>query len=229
MSKYLLEIGTEELPANFSHSVIDQIYSYIDYEFDKKLIKYKNVICTSTPRRIILFLDGLVDQADDNVVTRKGPKASAAFLNGVPTNAAIGFANNLGIDIEDIEIRKSDKGEFVYGTKIEKGESTKSSLSSIIPILINACINNKKVFINGDNFDTIDGTCVRDYTHVCDIASAHIKALKYMIKKNKSIHLENFLDFPKKFKNEKIERKWDELIKIRDICNISIEEKRASK
>ena len=136
MSKYLLEIGTEELPANFSHSVIDQIYSYIDYEFDKKLIKYKNVICTSTPRRIILFLDGLVDLADDNVVTRKGPKASAAFLNGVPTNAAIGFANSLGIDIEDLEIRKSDKGEFVYGTKIEKGESTKSSLSSIIPKLI---------------------------------------------------------------------------------------------
>ncbi len=136
MSKYLLEIGTEELPANFSHSVIDQIYSHIDYEFDKKLIKHKNVICTSTPRRIVLFLDGLVDKADDNVFTRKGPKASAAFLNGVPTNAAIGFANSLGIDIEDLEIRKSDKGEFVYGTKIEKGESTKSSLSSIIPKLI---------------------------------------------------------------------------------------------
>ena len=48
-------------------------------------------------------------------------------------------------------------------------------------------------------------------------------------KKKKSIHLEKFLDFPKKFENEKIERKWDELIKIRDICNISIEEKRASK
>ncbi len=48
-------------------------------------------------------------------------------------------------------------------------------------------------------------------------------------KKNKSIHLENFLDFPKKFENGLIEKKWDELIKIRDICNISIEEKRASK
>ncbi len=48
-------------------------------------------------------------------------------------------------------------------------------------------------------------------------------------KKNKSIHLEKFLDFPKKFKNDKIEKKWLELIKIRDICNISIEEKRASK
>ena len=48
-------------------------------------------------------------------------------------------------------------------------------------------------------------------------------------KKNKSIHLEKFQDYPKKFKNEEIEKKWLELIKIRNICNISIEEKRASK
>ena len=48
-------------------------------------------------------------------------------------------------------------------------------------------------------------------------------------KKNKSIHLEKFQNFPKKFKNEELEKKWTELIKIRNICNISIEEKRASK
>ena len=48
-------------------------------------------------------------------------------------------------------------------------------------------------------------------------------------KKNKSVHLEKFLNFPKKFRNDKIEKKWIELIKIRDICNVSIEEKRASK
>ena len=48
-------------------------------------------------------------------------------------------------------------------------------------------------------------------------------------KKNKSIHLENFIEFPSKFENKKIAEKWSELIKIRDICNVSIEEKRASK
>ena len=48
-------------------------------------------------------------------------------------------------------------------------------------------------------------------------------------KKNKSIHLEKFQNFPKKFKNEELEKKWSELIKIRNICNVSIEEKRASK
>ena len=136
MSKYLLEIGTEELPANFSHSVINQINSLIEFEFDKKLIKFNNIICTSTPRRIVLLLEGLVDQSDDKTLIRKGPKATSAFLNGVPTNAAIGFANSLGINIDDLEIRQTEKGEFVFGTKIEKGESTRSSLSSIIPKVI---------------------------------------------------------------------------------------------
>ena len=46
---------------------------------------------------------------------------------------------------------------------------------------------------------------------------------------NKSIHLEKFLDFPVFFENKKLNEKWQELIKIRNICNISIEEKRASK
>jgi isoleucyl-tRNA synthetase len=46
---------------------------------------------------------------------------------------------------------------------------------------------------------------------------------------NKSIHLTKFLEFPKSFKNENLNQKWLELIKIRNVCNISIEEKRASK
>ena len=52
---------------------------------------------------------------------------------------------------------------------------------------------------------------------------------KLLFKDQKSIHLERFIEFPEKFKNEKLSKKWIELIKIRDICNISIEDKRASK
>ena len=48
-------------------------------------------------------------------------------------------------------------------------------------------------------------------------------------KRNKSIHLEKFLNFPKNFENDEISKKWSELLKIRDVCNISIEEKRATK
>ena len=46
---------------------------------------------------------------------------------------------------------------------------------------------------------------------------------------NKSIHLTKFLHFPISLKNENLNQKWLELIKIRNICNISIEEKRANK
>jgi len=48
-------------------------------------------------------------------------------------------------------------------------------------------------------------------------------------KQKKSIHLEKFLSFPKKFENLELNEKWIKLLKIRDICNLSIEEKRASK
>ena len=52
---------------------------------------------------------------------------------------------------------------------------------------------------------------------------------KLLFNNNKSIHLEKFSEFPEKFKNDTLNKKWQELIKIRNICNISIEEKRASK
>ena len=48
-------------------------------------------------------------------------------------------------------------------------------------------------------------------------------------KNKKSIHLEKFIKFPKVFENKRLNEKWLELKKIRDICNISIEAKRASK
>ena len=48
-------------------------------------------------------------------------------------------------------------------------------------------------------------------------------------KKKGSIHLEKFINFPKKFENIELRNKWIKLLEIRDLCNLSIEEKRASK
>ena len=47
--------------------------------------------------------------------------------------------------------------------------------------------------------------------------------------KNKSIHLEPFVSYPESFTNDNLNKKWSELIKIRDLCNHSIEEKRVEK
>tara|TARA_B110000967_G_C18901961_1_gene576503 strand:- start:3065 stop:4018 length:954 start_codon:yes stop_codon:yes gene_type:complete len=53
--------------------------------------------------------------------------------------------------------------------------------SHVIPILARTFGLDETFTINGLDYDTPDGTCIRDYTHVCDLASAHVAAVSYMI------------------------------------------------
>ena len=50
----------------------------------------------------------------------------------------------------------------------------------IIPILVEKALLGEKFICNGDDYDTPDGTCMRDYTHVVDIATAHMAAINYL-------------------------------------------------
>jgi len=50
----------------------------------------------------------------------------------------------------------------------------------LVPIVVDSVLNNKKFTLNGDDYPTKDGTCYRDYTHVLDIAMAHVAALNYL-------------------------------------------------
>lgn len=57
----------------------------------------------------------------------------------------------------------------------------------LIPIILQTALGQReKMFIFGDDYDTQDGTCVRDYIHVTDLADAHIKALEKLFKTNES-------------------------------------------
>lgn len=57
----------------------------------------------------------------------------------------------------------------------------------LIPIILQTALGQReKMFIFGDDYDTPDGTCVRDYIHVTDLAGAHIKALEKLFKTNES-------------------------------------------
>ena len=56
-------------------------------------------------------------------------------------------------------------------------------------IAIQSLKKNPKINIYGKDYKTKDGTCVRDYMHVSDLSSAHIKALKFINNKSKSIIL----------------------------------------
>lgn len=51
--------------------------------------------------------------------------------------------------------------------------------SHLVPILVDKALNGETFTLNGEDYETKDGTCERDYTHVADIASAHISALNY--------------------------------------------------
>ena len=59
----------------------------------------------------------------------------------------------------------------------------------IIPLAINASRQGKTFSMFGDQYDTEDGTCVRDYMHVSDLSIAHVKALEYLKEKSKSVIL----------------------------------------
>jgi len=56
----------------------------------------------------------------------------------------------------------------------------------VIPLLLRSAMQNKKFFIFGDNYPTPDGTAIRDYVHVLDIAQAHILAFDYLQEHAKS-------------------------------------------
>lgn len=59
---------------------------------------------------------------------------------------------------------------------------------NLLPVLMEAAAGiRKEVTINGDDFNTPDGTCIRDYVNVCDLADAHVKAMDFLIRENRSI------------------------------------------
>lgn len=59
--------------------------------------------------------------------------------------------------------------------------------SHLIPLILDAAIGKREdIKIFGTDYDTPDGTCIRDYIHVTDLADAHIKALEYLKENNQS-------------------------------------------
>lgn len=53
--------------------------------------------------------------------------------------------------------------------------------SHLIPLILRVALGKMEhISIFGDDYDTPDGTCIRDYVHVCDIAKAHVRALEYL-------------------------------------------------
>ena len=65
------------------------------------------------------------------------------------------------------------------------GEDPKNVANNLMPALMYSAFNKTKFNIHGDDYDTRDGTCVRDYIHITDLAEGHLKALSKLSVLNK--------------------------------------------
>ncbi len=130
---FLLEIGTEELPADFARLALPQLESLVQRDLAAARLSHGPVVCTSTPRRLALLVPDLPNSQDDQAEERKGPPASAAFQDGVPTPAAQGFASRCGVDASQLEVRETPKGPFVFAVVHQAGQPTAEVLAELIP------------------------------------------------------------------------------------------------
>jgi len=133
VSTFLLEIGTEELPADFARLALPQLEVLVHRDLAERRLSHGQITVTSTPRRIALLVADLASSAADLEEDRKGPPAAQALKDGVPTPAAIGFAKRCGIEASALEVRDTAKGPFVFARVREPGLPAAELLAACIP------------------------------------------------------------------------------------------------
>lgn len=74
----------------------------------------------------------------------------------------------------------------------KNGEDPRNPPTSLVPIVVETAAGIRdKMYVWGDDYPTRDGSCIRDYIHVMDIAEAHIRAFDYL-KANPATHWDAF-------------------------------------
>lgn len=131
MSAFLLEVGTEELPASFVDDAIEQWRSRIPQSLKEHSLKTEAIEVYGTPRRLAVLIKGLPTQQPDREEEIKGPPAQAAFKDGKPTKAAEGFARKQGVEIDALQVRPTEKGEFVFVRQTFPGRPTAEILTEV--------------------------------------------------------------------------------------------------
>lgn len=133
MSKYLLEIGVEELPYKFITSVKTQLEDSFKKFLESNKVEFSNIEVLTTPRRLTVIIDGLADSQPDSTKIFKGPIKKIAYdENGNLSKAGEGFAKKNGISPEDLYV----EDDYVFAKVEVKGQSTKDLIAQNIQSLI---------------------------------------------------------------------------------------------
>ncbi len=129
----LIEIGTEELPPKSLRRLGTAFAEEIVAELDRHELGHGDWKWYATPRRLAVTVDRLDTAQKDRPVEKRGPALSAAYdEDGKPTRAAEGFARSCNAALEDLEVQKTDKGQWLLYRTTEEGRATAELLPAII-------------------------------------------------------------------------------------------------
>lgn len=136
MPDLLLELGTEEMPARAIADALDQLKAEVAQGLVAARLGAEEVRVYGTPRRLIVFAEGVPERQTDEQREVRGPAKAAAYdKDGKPTGAAIGFARKQGVDVSTLETVTVGDAEYVLARVTEIG---KPSVEVLGPMLASA-------------------------------------------------------------------------------------------
>jgi glycyl-tRNA synthetase beta chain len=136
-SDLLFEIGTEELPYQFVPSALAALRESAETLFKDSRLTYGSIRLLGTPRRLTLLVEAMADRQAPAVKEVMGPSKAVAYdASGTPTRALQGFMAGQRIQLAEIEIRQTPKGEYVYAVRRDAGRPTATVLTDLLPQLV---------------------------------------------------------------------------------------------
>jgi glycyl-tRNA synthetase beta chain len=132
-----LEIGVEEMPPRESPLLAQQLQSAAEELLRARRIGFAAAAVYCTPRRLVLLVKGVEEEQRPATEEVRGPSKRVAFAeDGSPTQAALGFARGQGVSVEELTVRETGDGEYVYAVKRTPGRPTIELLPELLPQLI---------------------------------------------------------------------------------------------
>ena len=136
MARFLLEVLTEEIPANALEGARRQLAAAIASGLEEAGFEEASVRSLSTSRRLIVTVEGLDERQADRTERVSGPPASVAFDDGRPTKAAEGFARKVGLAVDELETDTGPKGDYLAATVTHVGRPTGEILAELVPAAV---------------------------------------------------------------------------------------------
>lgn len=138
LEDFLLELGTEELPPKALAKLSKALHQGVEQGLKKAELSFDEIRPYASPRRLALVITKLQTRQEDRVVERRGPAVTAAFdEDGNATKALQGFARSCGVDVDDLDTMKTDKGAWLVFKQQQEGAEAASLLPGIIQQALN--------------------------------------------------------------------------------------------